>query len=222
MIGIYAIENISNGKQYIGQAVNIKRRITKHFCELRAGRHHCGYLQRSFIKHGEQSFTYKIIEVCPMGNLTECEQYWINFHQKDGIYNLALVAGGSCLGVVHSQESRDKTASALKGRKHSKESRKKQSEAQTGKKRGPRSPFSKETRAKMSVAHKGKRLSPEHKAKISSHLNGNTYTKGHCLTEDHKNKIRDGNRGKAVSLETRAKLSAATKRYWELQRTLNT
>ena len=179
MTGIYSIINTDNGQRYIGQAINIKRRITKHFSELRSKSHHCEHLQRAFNKYGEANFKGETIESCEINNLTDREQYWIDYYKDSGIYNAALYAGGSCLGVVHSKESRERVANALKGRKHSEESRKRQSIAQTGKKRGKRPPFSAETRAKMSLAKKGKPLSKEHKSKISASLIGNTRTLGY-------------------------------------------
>jgi group I intron endonuclease len=179
MTGIYAIINNGNGKRYVGQAVHIKKRVSKHFSDLKANRHHCEHLQRAFTKYGYEKFTYTVLHVCEKNNLTEREQYWIDYYKDKGIYNTALYAGGSCLGMKRSAETRKKMSIALMGKKHSDESRKKQSIAQLGQKRGKREPFSLETRRKMSIAKKGKPLSIEHRAKISQGLIGNSNTKGY-------------------------------------------
>ena len=62
MQGIYKITNISNDKVYIGQAVNIKARFSKHKWALRNNKHHSILLQRSWNKHGEEAFKFEIIE----------------------------------------------------------------------------------------------------------------------------------------------------------------
>jgi len=86
-----------------------------------------------------------------------------------------------------------------------------------------------ETRKKISESKKGSRLSEEHKRKLSE-FNGEKsswYGKHHSeeskkkisatrtgkpLSESHKEKIRIGNKGKAVSVETKNKMSVAAKR----------
>ena len=54
--GIYTIKNIINGKFYLGSSKNIEKRWNRHLYELRNNRHHSWYLQRAFIKYGENSF----------------------------------------------------------------------------------------------------------------------------------------------------------------------
>lgn len=77
MTGIYCIENKINKKQYIGQSIDINKRIKRHFSELRKGSHHNRHLQFSFNKYGENNFTSKILELCPEDDLNKREIYWI-------------------------------------------------------------------------------------------------------------------------------------------------
>lgn len=207
MTGIYSIKNIITDKKYIGQAFNIKKRVAKHFYELRGRQHHCSHLQRSFIKHGEQSFASEIIEICSRENLTEREQYWIDYYKDRGIYNVALAAVRSTLGTHHSAKTKNKIAAALKGKKRSPECCARISASQTGKKRGPRAPFSIETRAKMAAAACGRVLSPEHKVKIAASLIGNTRTLGHKLSNEHKAKIGAATASRELSKESRNKIA---------------
>lgn len=209
MTGIYAIQNTLTGMRYVGQAVGIKKRFSKHFCDLRGGRHHCPHLQRSFLKYGESVFIRVILEICSKDNLTQREQYWMDFYREKGIYNAAPFAGGSCLGVKNSPETCEKKAAALRGRKRSQEECERISAGMKGKKRGPRKPFSLETRAKMAAAKRGKTLSPEHKAKIILSLIGNSHTLGRKLSADHKAKIKVASTGRAKSAEERRKISEA-------------
>lgn len=44
LCGIYCIENLANGKRYIGQSKNIERRINNHKNLLRKNEHHNEYL----------------------------------------------------------------------------------------------------------------------------------------------------------------------------------
>jgi len=77
--GIYEIVNMQVGKRYIGSAVNIAARWRKHLYQLRQGKHHAAYLQRSFKTYGEDAFEVHMLEaVLDRERLIEREQYWIN------------------------------------------------------------------------------------------------------------------------------------------------
>jgi group I intron endonuclease len=246
MTGIYAIINTINGKRYVGQAVNIKNRINGHLKRLRAGKHHCAHLQSAFQKYGQESFTYSTLEECPVEALTEREQYWMDYYRDKGIYNTAPAAGSN-LGIKFNAEARAKMAAKLTGRPVSAESRLKMSESRMGwkpsdetraKMSAAKRNMSDETKARMSAAHKGVKLSEMTRASMSKARKGkphcghvltakdNANREGCTLTEEQKAKVSAslvGNKrrlGTVTSPETRAKLSEATKRYWETKKTL--
>lgn len=60
--GIYIIINKVNKKVYVGSAKNFVKRWARHLRDLRAGKHSSVKLQRSFNKHGEDSFSFQSVE----------------------------------------------------------------------------------------------------------------------------------------------------------------
>lgn len=88
--GIYKIENMLNGKVYIGQSKNIGRRWTQH--KQRSMENGCKEydypLYRAFRKYGIDNFDFSILEECSEETLNEREQYWIKyFNSKKNGYN---------------------------------------------------------------------------------------------------------------------------------------
>lgn len=98
---IYKIENSVNGKTYIGSTDRaFERRRVEHITELRGGYHDNKYLQNSWNKYGEDSFTFSIIEKTDNPDHThEREKYWIAYHVtllgEDSIYNIMPVEKSS-------------------------------------------------------------------------------------------------------------------------------
>ena len=60
--GIYQIKNLKNDKVYIGSSKAIYKRWHDHKRDLKNNRHANSYLQASWIKYGEESFKFSIIE----------------------------------------------------------------------------------------------------------------------------------------------------------------
>lgn len=100
--GIYCIENLINGKKYIGSAVDIKTRWIRHKGDLRRGNHHSLYLQRSFNKYGIELFKFEIIARCPEEYLIKLEQWFINTQKPE--YNICKIAGSN-RGIKYSEET---------------------------------------------------------------------------------------------------------------------
>lgn len=179
---IYAIFNIADDKCYIGQTYNKPKRFKEHIKTLNSQAHCNLFLQRAWLKHGQKSFIFVVLEnLISIDNLTEREQYWIDKLKPD--YNLAPVAG-SQFGYKHTAEARANMSNAHKGKKFSAETKLKMSKSKmgnkfnTGRKQSAeeieiRASYhrgkitSEETKAKMSAAQKGRPLTPEHRLKLS-------------------------------------------------------
>ncbi len=92
--GIYKIENVTDGKIYIGSSVTLKNRKYKHFWMLQKGIHDNNHLQHSYNKFGQDSFIFDVLEVCCPEELIVKENFYIDkFKSNDSIfgYNLATV-----------------------------------------------------------------------------------------------------------------------------------
>jgi len=157
--GIYCIENLKNGKRYIGQSIDLEKRKKKHFRMLKGNYHDNTHLQNSYNKYGEKNFKFRILLYCEPFELTKHEQIFVDYYTPELLYNVRLECVDSNQGITLSEKIR-----------------KKMSEAKHGKKRKP---FSEETIRKMSKAKRGenhpmweKHHSKEIKEKISNALSG--------------------------------------------------
>lgn len=141
---------------------------------------------------GKPKDTSKIVLI--EQNLTELqafilERYYIRwFGRKDlgtGILRNKTDGGDGCSGQIASEETRRKI-----------------SEKKTGVKRPP---VSEETRIKQSLTRKGKSFTEKHKQNIAKSQIGNKKSK------ETKEKISKIHKGKIISIETRNKMSIASK-----------
>lgn len=175
---IYKITNITNGKYYIGSAMNYDTRVKRHLNDLKVGRHHSSKLQRSFNKHGKESFIFEILEiVLDIKLLIETEQKWLDKLNPD--YNMTLIAGlNSHTGMKRSQETKDKIRDKLIGITRSQETKDKISKSKTGvridntkmNKDKIGKPLSKQHKDRISKGNKGKKVSKKIKKQISKTL----------------------------------------------------
>ena len=101
MIGIYKIENLINGKAYIGQSIHIERRWQEH----------CRPSSRSLIgkaiqKYGKEHFTFQILEECEEERLDELEEKYISEHDSvvPNGYNIETASKGKTSFVFYDQE----------------------------------------------------------------------------------------------------------------------
>jgi group I intron endonuclease len=159
--GIYKITNSGNDHFYIGSSVNLTRRKSRHFSELRNNRHNNRHLQAAWNKYGEAAFTFAVVElVGDVDQLHVAEDRWLAGHVGASYcYNIGMAAISPMLGLSgslsptygyrHTPEAKAKIAAAGKGRV-----------------------ISEETRAKRSVKLKGRIISQEQRDQISKTLSG--------------------------------------------------
>lgn len=118
--GIYKITNLISNKLYVGCASNIRTRINDHLYNLRKEKHKNIYLQKAWIKYGEKSFAFEMIEKCNITDLHTKEHYWVNelncLDRSIG-YNLKPTDPNS--HSIHSEETKEKLRLANKGKKPS-------------------------------------------------------------------------------------------------------
>ena len=205
---IYFIENIINGKKYIGRTNNFENRKKRHLNELKKDKHHSIYLQRAVNKYGVENFRFGII----VDGLSDDEVSLIEeeFIKKEGYYNVSEKSCGGDLISKHpnNKELREKISLNLKLRYENMtpEERKKLSENKKGEKNGMYGKkHTEETKLKMSRNRTnkwgsdnhnyGKPLSEETKRKMSESKKGNIpWNKGKKtgpLSEETKKKLSD-------------------------------
>lgn len=121
--GIYQIYNLVNNKLYIGSSKNIDKRRKLHIYQLNNNQHINICLQRSWNKHGENAFEFRILEECILEKLIEREQYWLDKYKsydKNIGYNIRTVAQSNW-GIKWSEEYKRDMSFRLKGKFFSKE-----------------------------------------------------------------------------------------------------
>lgn len=127
---IYRIYCLPTGKSYIGKSTNVKSRFRCHRFALRRGTHYSTEMQSDWDKYGEDTFQFKVLEVCTSANVDEREEYWTlsleNTYNKKVGYKfddetkrkIGEKSKGrkACLGRKHSEETKKKLREAAKGR----------------------------------------------------------------------------------------------------------
>ena len=140
---IYKIENLLNGKCYIGQTIDFNRRISEH------KRGNKQVVDKAIQKYGFENFSFEIIETCKRELLNEREIYWIKFFDCKVPTGYNLTDGG------------DGTLNPIKSvRKKFSESAKKRIPWNKGKSSPLKGkPRSEETKAKISATKRNKKNS---------------------------------------------------------------
>lgn len=135
LAGIYKFTNKINGKVYIGEAKNLKKRMG-YYPLLREKRP----IIYAFKKYGFSNFEYSIIESFPSSVsksiLLDREEFWIRIYgsvNKNTGYNV-VHRGTNRSGVICSKETLERMRIARTGMKHSDATKKKMSEDRRGNK----------------------------------------------------------------------------------------
>lgn len=84
--GIYGIRNHDTGLVYVGSSKDLERREKEHFKNLECGIHHNLHLQNSYNKHGRDSFSFTVIELCQEDERLIREQTYIESLRP--VYNM--------------------------------------------------------------------------------------------------------------------------------------
>lgn len=92
MIGyIYSIINKTNGKRYVGQTMNIERRLSVHKRKLTNNIHHSQKLQNAWNKYGETNFIfeYESFQINSLEELSTLEKQYIKKYDSfENGYNM--------------------------------------------------------------------------------------------------------------------------------------
>ena len=87
MIGIYKIENLINGKVYIGQSIDIKDRWHRHKLYAKKqysndGKRYYQHLYNAMRKYGLNNFSFEVLEETSEEELDDKEKYWIEYYNS--------------------------------------------------------------------------------------------------------------------------------------------
>jgi group I intron endonuclease len=127
--GVYAFFNTLNGKQYIGSAVDLYKRLFEHLSGIKSNVN----LQRAFKNTGLQHFAFYVYEFYvdnKAKTLVDLEDYYLGFFPFASLYNLKPKAS-SHLGYIHTEEAKAKMRARLQdkanhpffGKKHTEETK---------------------------------------------------------------------------------------------------
>jgi group I intron endonuclease len=156
---LYKILNKNTGKAYIGQTINKPEvRFGYHTQRLKKGTHDNEYLQRSFNKHGIDSFMfYTILKTDDLESLNLYEEQFIKIlRATDRNFGYNIRPGG--LNTKHSEETKKKISLAGMGRPKTENEvnlLRERSKGNTWGKLGKGIAKSEETKNKMSLAKQG-------------------------------------------------------------------
>ena len=112
--GIYCIENLINGKKYIGQGIDVKKRMNRNHKDTLA-------IYNAIKKYGKENFSRKVIVYCEDWELDRLEIECIRiFHSRksDWGYNILLGGNVSRKGMKNSEESKKKQSELMSGKNH--------------------------------------------------------------------------------------------------------
>lgn len=184
---VYWIENIINGKKYVGSTTNYNKRCIKHRCELKSGYHHNKNLQKEYDEYGANAFKYTILQKCSSEKeLRDKEQDYIDqLIEKGEAYNISELSTSPSL--PGSKNAMYGKVGYWKDKKMPEKARKNMSKGAKNK------IFTKEHRENMSKSRKGKRTGK------------NNPMYGYEWSEEQLKRLKEASTGKSQSYEDKAK-----------------
>lgn len=192
VIGIYKIQNMKNGKFYIGLAKDIGVRWGKHKSSLRKGNHFNEHLQNAWNSYGEKNFDIFIIKKFKEYDIIKLSKYETKFIKETKSYDRSFgynksFGGEGIVGYSQTEETRKKRSEAFSGSNNPMWGTKK----------------SDEEKDKIRNALIGREKSVEERKKLSESL------MGHIVSEETRKKISNSRilKGIKPSLETLKKMS---------------
>lgn len=90
MIGIYKIENLINGKVYIGQSVHIERSWQEHCMDSAQS-----IISSAIKKYGVENFSFEVLKECAVEELDELEKAYIKEYDSLVPFGYNVDSGGS-------------------------------------------------------------------------------------------------------------------------------
>ena len=192
--GIYQIRNTVTGMRYVGQSGDMLERLNGEARQLRRGKHHNSYLQRSWNKHSLGTFTLEILAIIEPRLLTLFEQRAFDvLSRKHGCYNLGPFTDNWIRGKRHTESTKRRISKSLMGKGFTPERLHNMSEAQKN------SILSREHRYRMHEANKQSML-------------GNSHSLGYRHTIEARqrmSKFQQNRKRKPHSVETRLRMGIA-------------
>lgn len=115
--GVYLIQNIINGKCYVGSSYNIRKRLFWHSNMLENNNHPNKKLQNSYNKHSKINFIFIPLLNCPKEYNHILEQWVMDKSDYNCWYNIAKDCLKPNRGLKLTQEQKDKISDCNKGKK---------------------------------------------------------------------------------------------------------
>lgn len=193
---VYLLRCKANGKVYIGQTTNLKRRLYYHFNE-HTGKFNNNPIYEAITEYGRDGFDVEVLVELEAETKKALFQKLVAV-EKEKILEYNSIESGFNVAFGHEPTKAVMEASirAHKGMHHTEETKRKIAEAMRGRKMPPKSP---ETLRRMSEAQKGKKRSKESIEKQRASVTGEKnpfYGKEH--SEESRKKISASRKGKGT------------------------
>lgn len=122
--GVYLIYCSANEKGYIGSSLRVQSRFTNHRHDLRRGRHPNTHLQKAYLKYGEETLSYLLVEAVPRPTtpeiLLERENHYLMQLDETLVFNVVIPALLSMVGYKRKPEQVAALAAFNRGNQYAK------------------------------------------------------------------------------------------------------